>query len=81
MNAPVVEVVSEFAVARLEEQIALDEAVLQHFRQVEHVEVVLLGQDQCVAHQLVHAPLVVVLHEVVVGVRGVDLVVMRVLQD
>ena len=78
LNAPVVEIVGEFAVAWLEDEVAFHEAVLQHLCHVEYVKVVLLGQNEGVANQLLHPCLVISLHEVVVGVRGVDLVVMRV---
>lgn len=74
-HLPVVEVVMQFAVAHLEEQVFEHALVLAHLRHVEHVEVVGLGHDERIFKQLLQAQLFVALRHAVRGVRNVNLVV------
>ena len=80
LNAPVVEIVGELAVAWLEDEVTFHEAVLQDFSHVEYVEVVGLCEDEGVANELLHPCLIITFHEVIVGVGGVDLVVVWIIQ-
>ena len=59
----------------------LDEAMLEDLSHIEDIEVVLLGEDECVPHQELQAVLVIAKGEVVIGVGSIELIVVWVVQD
>ena len=81
LNTPVVEVVGQFSITRLEDEVAPDDAVLQNLSHIENIKVGRLGKDERIPNQLLHASSIVALDKVVVRIGGVDLVVVGVIEN
>ena len=55
--------------------------MFQDLNHIEYIKVVPLGKNKRVSKEKFQSILVVIFHEVVIGVGGVDLVVVRILKD
>ena len=71
---------SQSAITWFEHKVVLYQAVLEDLGHVEYVIAALLGKDQGIAHQLLHAFRHITLHKVVVAVCSDNLVVVLVVQ-
>ena len=72
LNSPVIEIVSQFSVTRLEKQVVFNVRVLHDLSQIKHIKMGLFGENQGIFDNLFHPCWTIIVHESVVAVSGAE---------